>query len=195
MKTRIALVTAVAVTGLLFSINSYPAWWPFSDDDEATESSEDVAEVSWDDLIPADFIQPENPYMTMTQQQIDKLMDGSEESNAEIERIEAEFNYAPVVPELDGKRVRIPAYITPLEYSNSSAIREFLLVPYVGACIHTPPPPSNQIVYVKAEEAVELGNMYDPIWATGVIRTETVESELADTGYRLELEKVQPYTQ
>ena len=131
--------------------------------------------------------------MTMSQEEIDKLLDGSEESNAKMKRIEEEFSYAPTVAELDGMRVKIPAYITPLEYNNSSKIREFLLVPYVGACIHTPPPPANQIVYVKAEEAVEFGNMYDPIWATGVIRTETVESDLAETGYRLELESVTPY--
>lgn len=195
MKKRNAFVAAVALAATLFSLNSYPAWWPFSSDDDKSESNESVAVVTWDDLIPEDFIQPENPYMTMTQQEIDKLMDGSEESNAEIQRIEEEFNYAPVVPELDGQRVKIPAYITPLEYNDTTAIREFLLVPYVGACLHVPPPPSNQIVYVKAEDAVELENMWDPIWATGVIRTETVQSELAETGYRLELEKVQPYTE
>jgi len=193
MKIRHALIAAVGIAGLLFSLNSYPALWPFSSKDDASESDQPVAEVTWEDLIPEDFEPPENPYMTMTQEQIDKLLDGSEESNAEIERIEKEFAYAPTVDKLDGMGVKIPAYVTPLEYNNSSKIREFLLVPYVGACIHTPPPPANQIVYVNADEAVELGNTYDPIWATGIIRTETVESELAETGYRLELESVEPY--
>jgi len=194
MKTRNALVAAMALVALLFSINSYPALWPFSSDKTA-ESNQELAEVTWDDLIPEDFEPPENPYMTMSQEQIDKLMDGSDESNAEIERIEEAFNYAPTVSELDGMRVRIPAYITPLEYNETSKISEFLLVPYVGACIHVPPPPANQIVYVKSEEAVDIGSMYDPVWATGVIRTETVQSDLAETGYRLELEAVAPYTE
>jgi len=192
MKIRYVLIAVIALGGMLFSLNSYPALWPFSSKDSA-ESKQELAEITWDDLVPDDFVPPENPYMTMSQEEIDKLLDGSEESNAKMKRIEEEFSYAPTVAELDGMRVKIPAYITPLEYNNSSKIREFLLVPYVGACIHTPPPPANQIVYVKAEEAVEFGNMYDPIWATGVIRTETVESDLAETGYRLELESVTPY--
>jgi len=71
----------------------------------------------------------------MTQEEIDKLMDGSAESNAEIERLQKEFSYAPVVSELDGMRVKIPAYITPLEYNENLTIKEFLLVPYLGACM------------------------------------------------------------
>lgn len=185
------LITAFA---LLFSLSASAAWWSFSNDDDTEESSEDIVELQWDDLIPDDFVQPENPFVTMSQEQIDKLMDGSPESKAEMARLQSAFNYAPVVPELSGKRVKIPAYITPLEFNNDSTIKEFLLVPYVGACIHVPPPPANQIVHAVAPEAIRFDNMYDPVWAVGVIRAETVKSDLAESGYRLDVEEVMPYT-
>ena len=56
-------------------------------------------------------------------------------------------------PALDGKTIRIPGYVLPLEFSGSK-VTEFLLVPWVGACIHTPPPEPNQIVYVKARQGL-----------------------------------------
>ncbi len=50
--------------------------------------------------------------------------------------------------ELNGSKVKIPGFVIPLE-GDDKAVTEFLLVPYFGACIHVPPPPPNQIIYVK----------------------------------------------
>jgi len=90
-----------------------------------------------------------------------------------------------VVQELNGKTVRIGGYVVPLDFEQTS-IREFLLVPFVGACIHVPPPPTNQIIYVKAAEAFEVGGPFDPVSVTGTIRTETAVTGLADAGYTLD---------
>jgi len=193
MKLRDGLISVAAAIALLFSISAVAGWWPFSNDDESSEGQETVVEVEWPDLIPDDFEQPENPFEKMTQEEIDKLMDGSAESNAEIERLQKEFSYAPVVSELDGMRVKIPAYITPLEYNENLTIKEFLLVPYLGACMHSPPPPANQIVHGKLPEAIKFENMYDPVWAVGTIRAETITSDLAESGYQMKVEKIMPY--
>ncbi len=188
------IFAAIAVfIGLSVALSAQAAWWSIFSNDDENQNAEQATEIQWNDLIPDDFVQPENPYMSMSSEEIDKLLDGSEESNARRAQLEAEFNYAPVVPELDGKRVRIPAYITPLEFESDSLIKEFLLVPYVGACIHTPPPPSNQIVHVESQEAIKFSGMYEPVWATGVIRTDSVQSELAVSGYSLEVERLEPY--
>ncbi|MFK7857736.1 MAG: DUF3299 domain-containing protein [Granulosicoccus sp.] len=192
MNSRNALVTGITLFSLLFLTTALYAWWPFSSDKEAEQA--ELLEVWWEDLIPDDFVQPENPFITMSQEAIDKLMDGSDESNAELARLEAEFNIAPVVTELDGKRVKIPAYVTPLEFNGESRMKEFLLVPYVGACIHTPPPPANQIVHATSTDPVEIPDIYDAVWAIGTIRTKTVKSELAESGYQLEVEEIMPYT-
>jgi hypothetical protein len=79
---------------------------------------------------------------------------------------------------LDGKPVRIPGYLLPLEFDGDK-VTEFLLVPYVGACIHTPPPPPNQIVHVKTEEAYTTdGGLYTPVWVNGLMKTEQTQSSL-----------------
>lgn len=79
---------------------------------------------------------------------------------------------------LDGKMVRIPGYLLPLEFDEDKVI-EFFLVPYVGACIHTPPPPPNQIVYVRVDEGYSSpGGLYTPIWVDGIIRSERTNSNL-----------------
>ena len=194
MNRRLLIVAGTALTIILFSISSQSNWWPFSSEEGEEQSKQELTEIYWEDLIPSDFVQPENPFNSMTQEEIDKLMDGSPESNAEIAKLEKLFSYAPVVPELDGKRVKMPAYITPLEFEGQSKIKEFLLVPYLGACIHVPPPPANQIVYVKSPEALDFNGMYDPVWAIGTLRTETVKSDLAESGYRLQVEELMPYT-
>jgi hypothetical protein len=194
MINRRTLTALFAALALIVSTGALAAWWSFSNDEESAEPGVPVSELQWDDLIPDDFVQPENPFISMSQEEIDKLMDGSPESQAEMAKLQEAFNYAPVVPELSGKRVKIPAYITPLEYNPDNTVKEFLLVPYVGACIHVPPPPANQIVHAVAPEAIKLDNMYDPVWAVGVIHAETTKSDLAESGYRLDVEEVMPYT-
>jgi len=98
-----------------------------------------------------------------------------------------------VVEELDGVRVRIPGYILPFEFSKSGEISEFLLVPYFGACIHTPPPPPNQIVYVTSKEPMVLGDQWDAVWAVGVLRAKSNMNDLGDAAYTLEIESWETY--
>lgn len=81
--------------------------------------------------------------------------------------------------QLDGKQVRIPGYLLPLEF-DGKRVTEFLLVPYVGACIHTPPPPPNQIVHVKSKQGyVTEGGLFTPVWVNGVMRTEQSSADLS----------------
>ena len=107
-----------------------------------------------------------------------------------------------VVPELDGTSIKMPGFILPLEYSGLK-VTEFLLVPWVGACIHTPPPPSNQIVHVLLDDkdAFESKSMFEPVWVTGEILTTASTRNLFlkdgsgdfDVGYRLNASLVERY--
>jgi hypothetical protein len=101
---------------------------------------------------------------------------------------------------LDGQTVRIPGYLLPLEFSGKE-ITEFLLVPWVGACIHTPPPPPNQIVHVKSDKPVGNVTLFAPIWVTGRMSTVASKKSLylvdgesnIDIGYSLRASAVEPY--
>ena len=99
---------------------------------------------------------------------------------------------AAMVREYDGKVVRVPGFIVPLAFEGVN-VTEGLLVPYVGACIHVPPPPANQIVYVRLSEAKDEAALWDPVWATGVFETKAVETELADVGYYMADAALEPY--
>jgi hypothetical protein len=98
---------------------------------------------------------------------------------------------APVVEALAGKRVHIGGYVVPLNF-DATRVTDFLLVPFVGACIHVPPPPANQIVYVKVEQGFDVKGTFDPVWVTGTLKVTPTFTGLADAGYSLEAEKVEP---
>jgi len=98
-----------------------------------------------------------------------------------------------VVADLNGAKVRLPGYVVPLDFNASSEYDEFLLVPYFGACLHTPPPPPNQIVFVKSAEAAKITNINEPVWIEGVMKTGEFGSDLGNSAYELTLSKLEPY--
>ncbi|MCW3149653.1 DUF3299 domain-containing protein [Stutzerimonas stutzeri] len=100
---------------------------------------------------------------------------------------------APVVQELDGIIARLPGYIVPLDMDSDGRVIEFLLVPYFGACIHVPPPPSNQIVHATSELGVKVDELYQPYWIEGPLAVEPASSELAEAGYRMVAQKIELY--
>lgn len=100
-----------------------------------------------------------------------------------------------VVPELDGQRVKIGAFVVPLEGDHDS-FSELLLVPYFGACIHVPPPPSNQIIYFASEQKklrIKNFNLQMPVLATGTLFIDEMDHELAQVGYRMDIETLEEY--
>ena len=146
-------------------------------------------ELDWPALIPegAPVIPPQlTPLHDMSQ-----LSNALSAESAPPARQQAPD--APVVKSLDGQQVKLPGYIVPLEVSENGRTTEFLLVPYFGACIHVPPPPSNQIVHVKSEVGVKLDELYQPYWIEGVMQVKPSSSELADAGYQMDAEKIYVY--
>jgi uncharacterized protein len=156
-------------------------------------------ELKWDQLVPpgppkalkpffagrpAD---PNNPHGTGTP--VPQVPEGKWMSTP-APPTGAALQPAPVVQSLDGKRVHIGGYIVPLDFE-ATRVKEFLLVPFVGACIHVPPPPANQIVYVKAEQGFDVKGSFDPVWVTGTLNVTPAFTGLAEAGYSLTAEKVE----
>lgn len=149
--------------------------------------------LEWEDLIPGDF-NPDTLFQTVSAkygiQELDDNDPRAREVMAEIRQI---WNHAPVVESLHGRRVRMPGLVVPLE-GDGKQMSEFLLVPYYGACIHVPPPPSNQVVYVKTgAKKAQVERMFDAVWVTGKLLTEHHPTDIGSTSYTLEAEKVEPY--
>jgi uncharacterized protein len=97
------------------------------------------------------------------------------------------------VPELNGERVRIPGYTVPFDFSADAEITEFLLVPYFGACLHAPPPPPNQTLFIITDEPMKIRDLAQAVWIEGTIYTQTQESELADAAYTIQLDQLEIY--
>jgi hypothetical protein len=145
--------------------------------------------ATWSEMIPPDAPK-EVPNMTP----LHDLSQMSSTLSAEsAPAAKQDMPNAPVVKALDGQNIRLPGYIVPLEVSEEGRTTEFLLVPYFGACIHVPPPPSNQIVHVKSEVGVKLDELYQPYWIEGALQVKASTSELADAGYQMEADKIYLY--
>jgi ZIP family zinc transporter len=95
---------------------------------------------------------------------------------------------------LQGKSVKLRGFVVPLERERGSGLKEFLLVPYFGACIHTPPPPSNQIVHVTLEQPVEDIESMDTVAVYGRISVTPGFAEAVRTGYAMQADRVEPDT-
>ncbi|EPJ78436.1 DUF3299 domain-containing protein [Pseudomonas sp. ABY48] len=146
-------------------------------------------DLAWSEMIPPDA-PPEVPNMTPLHD-LSKMSDALAAESAPAAK--QDLPNAPVVKTLDGQQIRLPGYIVPLEVSEEGRTTDFLLVPYFGACIHVPPPPSNQIVHVKSEVGVKLDELYQPYWVEGPMQVKPSTSELADAGYQMEAEKIYVY--
>ena len=98
---------------------------------------------------------------------------------------------------LEGATVRLPGFIVPLDPLKSSgpsaAVSEFLLVPYFGSCIHVPPPPPNQIVYVRTTRRAGIDSIYDAYWITGKLHLQTKTTRLGASAYELNADKIEVY--
>ena len=157
----------------------------------AVQATGSAREVQWEDLMPKAW-DPLARLEKLREASDGELGDDSEQAQALMKEYREIGRLAPVVKDLDGQKIRLPGYVVPLDFENTE-VSEFLLVPYFGACIHLPPPPANQIVYVKTAGAYPLTSLMDPVWVTGVLRTEAFDNDVGDAGYTMQATIVEPY--
>lgn len=125
-----------------------------------------------------------DPWANLSDEVESAIQKSATKSTKDIPR--AHFN-------LNGADVRLAGYIVPLDDSPENLVTEFFLVPYVGACIHVPPPPPNQIVYIKFPLGLRVSNIYQAFQIEGTLHTQTMHTGLADTSYMMVADEVVPY--
>lgn len=137
-------------------------------------------EIGWDDLIP-----PGVPYAEI-------IGEGDlDEANDTWSPI-FDANATKLNERLDGAYVRMPGFVIPLEIG-AQGVTDFLLVPYVGACIHVPPPPPNQLVLAEVKDPWPSEELWAPVWVVGTMRTRLQTTQLAETGYVLSVDTMELY--
>ncbi|PSW15169.1 DUF3299 domain-containing protein [Photobacterium sanctipauli] len=147
-------------------------WLPIS------SFASEVLTLDWIDLVP------EKERQQFNQNQMPLLNHDGEAAQQTL--------VGTVREELNGSKVKIPGFVIPLE-GDDKAITEFLLVPYFGACIHVPPPPPNQIIYVKFPDGAPIQQLWDVVYIVGTLKTQAVSHDLAEVGYLLEGTKLEEY--
>ena len=144
--------------------------------------------IAWEELVPKDW----DPMKEFKGMDLAALNDGDPRANELLMKMQEVSNNAPTNPTMNGVEVKIPGFIVPLEEAKGE-VTEFLLVPYFGACIHTPPPPANQIVLVQPAKPITGFHTMDTVWVSGRLRTARQGSPMGMAAYRLEAALVDRY--
>jgi len=151
----------------------------------SASSNDDYQEIEWDNLMPAEY----HPQVILEkyQKELEELDDSDPRAMQVYGNIQAELDNAPVNAAIDGKKIKLPGFIAPLENDNGQ-VTEFLLVPYFGACIHVPPPPVNQTVMVTTGpgQGISAEQADLAYWVKGVIKVDRESTDLGSAGYRIE---------
>lgn len=138
-------------------------------------------EIAWSELVPAGW----DPLAGNTQASLARIDDGSAQARALAERMRTHWDNAPTRSALDGAMVRLSGYLVPLE-SDQGRLHEFLLVPFFGACIHSPPPAANQMVHVRLETPQADLHTMDVVWVSGRLESGRTDSQMGTAGYRMQ---------
>jgi hypothetical protein len=137
--------------------------------------------MEWKNLIPKD---------AFAQMALEKSKMGQVDHEGNLTLSQAGFG--PVDVSLDGQDIKIAGFVVPLDGTDTH-VSEFLLVPYFGACTHLPPPPANQIIYVKADPAVPIDDLMDAVWVSGKLTAKQINYEGIEVGYKMTLGHAEAY--
>lgn len=180
LTAALALVAAILLGG--------PSARP-ADAVDAKATTANVQVIDWKHLVPFEY----NPSELIKNysRQVAKLKDNDPRAQQLAEELRKAWENAPVVESLNNKTVKLSGFLVSLE-GDGKAVSEFLLVPYFGACIHVPPPPSNQVVLVRTgNRPFKVNQMFDMVAVTGRLRTERSQNELASASYVIDATQVE----
>lgn len=159
--------------------------------------------IEWTDLMPKEDLDA----LLNPPEYLIEIADGSAEdqiasqvqmaiAQAGDSRYQQALVSTSVVPVFDGKAIRLPGFIVPLDFGDErQQVTRFFLVPYFGACIHLPPPPPNQIIYAEYDKGFKLESLYEPFWLSGVLSTTLTENDTATSAYTIQVDRLEPYTE
>lgn len=153
--------------------------------------------MDWDSLSPSDW----DPLAALKGLDLDNLDDADPEAMEALTAVGESWKNAPIIPSLNGKQVRISGFVVPLDI-NKQKVKELLLVPYFGACIHIPPPPSNQTIHAvnrlvkdKPQNQIlkDAALIQGPVVLLGVLEATASNTQMGAAGYKLHIDKIEAY--
>jgi len=164
------------------------------------KSGNEYSVIEWTELIPETDLEA----LRNQPDFLSSILDGSEEDKIDSQ-IQSKLEGTPesayqaalvssnVVAAFDSRNVRLPGFIVPLEFDENFVVTEFFLVPYFGACLHSPPPPPNQIVFVKLSDGIKLESIEQPYLVSGLLTTVSESNDLAHAAYSMTAKNIELY--
>lgn len=176
------LIMALSLGAGLSLLPSLPA---------AASSVAKAQTIVWDDLVPANW-DPSSEFLDLIDEGAEDWDDSDPRAVQLYERMRKIWDTAPTVATYNGKNIRLPGYVVALE-EGKQGLTELLLVPNFGACIHTPPPPANQIIHIKLDKPVKGFVSLDAVWITGELVVHRTDSDMGVSGYSLQNASIEMY--
>ena len=137
------------------------------------ETSEEYSVIEWKDLVPASWDRP--------------LIGPDPTEHHHV-------NKNSLVIKLDKQNIKLAGYMLPVKFT-SNMVSEFILMPYlkhhVKSHAHHEP---NQMIYVKLSQPLEMTSPYSPVWASGQLLLESVDTDEGHTGYTLSEATTEEYS-
>ncbi len=141
--------------------------------------AEAFVDLEWADLLP----EGEAPIPPVIQELINHDGPSLSDQQPPSSGVRTDWN---------GQIVRLPGFIVPIEH-RGTGVTAFLLVPFVGACVHVPPPPANQLVFVTTETPYDSKGLFEPVNVIGMFGTASLTTQLAQVGYALSADRIEPF--
>lgn len=156
-----------------------------------TTAAEAYPLIDWSQLTPANW----DAMALLKDIDLSKMEDNDPRAFDLLKDVREQWNNAPVVESLDGKTITMNGYVAPLD-GDAEHVKEFLLVPYFGACIHSPPPPSNQVIHVHiAGQGIPFTNWDSFVTVSGTLKVAHSNSGIGVAGYQMQADIVKPFAE
>ena len=137
-------------------------------------------DLDWEDLLPQD------------QSTIPNALRGLLPHDEDMPLTSQQPASSGVRTDWNGQIVRLPGFMVPIDYEGTG-VTAFVLVPYVGACVHVPPPPANQLVFVTTQTPYESDGLFEPVNVIGMFGVSSLSTHIAEIGYALSADEILPY--
>jgi hypothetical protein len=142
--------------------------------------AEDYIDLDWQDLLPQGQGTLPSELRNLLPHSEDRALAGEQPASSGVRT------------DWNGEIIRLSGFIVPIDFT-STGVTAFILVPYVGACVHVPPPPANQLVFVTTQDAYESAGLFEPISVIGMFGVSSMSTHIADIGYALSADEIVPY--
>jgi uncharacterized protein len=202
MRWRIALICAApaVLAAVLLAMDYRPPEKAAGASDTAiaapnqtagTAAVDGAEPVDWSDVDEDGFVELDWLQM-LPADELEQLQSGSSISHFGDQRM-TQVGSSRVVKSVLGRKIKLPGYVVPLEMDDSGRVSEFFLVPYYGACIHVPPPPPNQMVYVRLARPLAVPDIWEVYWIKGELSDLKTQTPSADAAYFMGEARLAPY--